>query len=126
MAECNQNILMKEKIPTNISSQDLHTWLLEKNCDLFLIDVREDQELAIAPFPFTNLHLPLSRSSEWLDALPNLINKDQPVLIICHRGIRSWNFGSWLLQQGLLYEVWNLDGGIESWSLNVDPTIPCY
>ena len=91
-----------------------------------LVDVREDEELAIARLPHPVLHLPLSRSASWLPALDSQLRRDQPVAVFCHSGVRSWHFGCWLMQQQGYAQVWNLQGGIDAWSVEVDPSIPRY
>ncbi len=117
---------MTQPTPTPISAKDLHRWLSEPSAPPICVDVREDQELALAPFSTDVLHLPLSRSSDWMETLPKLLPNDRPVVVICHAGIRSWNFGTWLLEQDIGYQVWNLEGGIDAWSINVDSSVPRY
>ena len=64
----------------------------------FLVDVREHNELDIAKIQLPFLHLPLSESSEWIKNLKDLLPNDyRPVVIMCHSGIRSLNFGIWVL-----------------------------
>ena len=36
------------------------------------------------------------------------------------------HFGLWLLEQRQTLEVWNLEGGIDAWSVQVDPKVPRY
>jgi hypothetical protein len=38
--------------------------------------------------------------------------------------MRSWQFASWLIEAQGYEDVWNLEGGIEAWSVDVDPTVP--
>ena len=121
-----QNGDMTQQIPRNISPNQLHSWLQNQTDELLLVDVREDQELVIAPFPCEVIHLPLSKASLWVEELSELLEKTQPVVVICHSGIRSWNFATWLIEEGWDQEVWNLEGGIDAWSANVDPTVPRY
>ena len=64
-----------------------------------LVDVREDQELALARFPHPVVHLPLSRSAEWMGDLDTRLPRDRMVVVLCHAGVRSWHFGCWLLQE---------------------------
>jgi rhodanese-related sulfurtransferase len=40
--------------------------------------------------------------------------------------VRSWQFGCWLAQDQGYPEVWNVEGGIEAWSREVDATVPRY
>ncbi|WP_115121224.1 rhodanese-like domain-containing protein [Synechococcus sp. UW105] len=91
-----------------------------------IVDVREDQELAVAAFPGDVLHLPLSAADRWMDDLLDQFNGDQDVVVVCHAGVRSWQFGCWLLAQRPELTVWNLDGGIDAWSQQVDPGVPRY
>ena len=117
---------MNTQLPRNISPLNLNSWLLKDSQKPLLIDVREDQELILAPFPAEVMHLPLSQSEFWIKTLPKTLPKTQSLVVLCHSGIRSWNFGQWLLEQGFSEDVWNLEGGIDAWSLKVDPKIPRY
>lgn len=72
------------------------------------------------------IHLPLSRSQEWLDQIPELLDRQRPVVVLCHAGMRSWQFASWLIETQGFSDVWNLEGGIEAWSVEVDPSVPRY
>ena len=117
---------MNKETPTNLSPSDLQEWLESDSLNPVLIDVREDTELDIAPFPLPVDHLPLSRFSEWSNTLLPKLAGSNGVVVLCHSGIRSWDFSIWLLGQGLGIEVWNLDGGIDAWSQKVDATVPRY
>ena len=112
--------------PKNLSAKDLYDWLQKDSRRPVLIDVREESELAIAAFPFEVVHLPLSQAEQWVENLSDLIPKNLPIVVICHSGIRSWNFGIWLLEQGITKRVWNLVGGIDAWSTDVDQSVPRY
>ena len=116
---------MQGPTPKPLKAPELKAWLTT-NPDLTLVDVREDQELTIAPFPDTVEHLPLSQAEDWMGDINNTLSGDGPVVVICHAGVRSWNFGCWLLQQQPSREVWNLEGGIDAWSVTVDPSVPRY
>jgi rhodanese-related sulfurtransferase len=91
-----------------------------------LVDVREDQELEIARLDHPVSHLPLSRSAEWMEQLEVLLDRDRPVAVLCHAGVRSWQFGCWLIEQHGYTAVLNLQGGIDAWSVEVDPAVPRY
>ena len=116
---------MPGPIPKPLKARELETWL-SQNVDLTLVDVREEQELAIAPFPYPVKHLPLSEAQNWMGTLNQFLPPAGPVVVLCHAGIRSWNFGCWLLEQQPAREVWNLEGGIDAWSVMVDPAVPRY
>lgn len=91
-----------------------------------LVDVREDGELALARLPHAVLHLPLSRANEWLPHLEERLEREHPVAVLCHAGVRSWNFACWLIEAHGFTDVWNLEGGIDAWSVEVDPAVPRY
>lgn len=111
--------------PTPIQPLELQR-RLEQGETIQLVDVREDVELALARLPHPVLHLPLSRSQEWLANLEQQLKRDRPIAVLCHAGIRSWQFGAWLIDQQGYAEVWNVQGGIDAWSLQVDPGVPRY
>jgi rhodanese-related sulfurtransferase len=115
--------------PIPISAADLAGRLSEAERDdhgIQLVDVREDEELAMARLPLPVLHLPLSRSSDWMEQIDTLLDPSRPVAVLCHAGVRSWHFGCWLMQQKGFPQVWNLQGGIDAWSVAVDRSVPRY
>jgi rhodanese-related sulfurtransferase len=115
----------RPETPRTLSAADLKR-RLEAGEPLRIVDVREDGELALAQLPLEVLHLPLSRHREWLPQLETLLDRQQSVVVLCHAGIRSWDFGCWLIQEQGFGEVWNLKGGIDAWSREVDPQVPRY
>ena len=117
---------MNSRTPKQISAKDLDHWLQNEAQQPLLIDVREDHEIKIAAFPFQVLHLPLSKFSSWAETFSQKIPLERPLVVICHSGIRSMNFGTWLLEKNSHYEIWNLEGGIDSWSLTIDSSLPRY
>ncbi len=89
-----------------------------------LIDVREPQELALAAITgFTNL--PLSQFSVWETQIHSHFEADQETIVLCHHGMRSAQMCQWLAGQGFT-QVKNVAGGIDAYSLRVDPTVPRY
>ncbi len=111
--------------PLSISARELNDRLRQGET-IQLVDVREDQELSLARLPHPALHLPLSRSQEWLAQLDQQLERDRPIAVLCHAGVRSWQFACWLMEQQGYAEVWNLRGGIDAWSVEVDPDVPRY
>ncbi len=112
--------------PQKISPVDLNTWINRSNELPVFVDVRESSELEIAAFSFEVVHLPLSKAEDWMNSLSDYLPIDKPIVVLCHAGVRSRNFGIWLLDQGWENEVWNLEGGIDAWSVKVDPNVPRY
>ena len=118
---------MNKLIPVNISPQELNKILEDDSSEKpFIVDVREDNEIAIASFAFSVLHLPLSKSANWSGKIEELLPKNQPIVVVCHSGVRSLNFGIWLLEKGISRRAWNLVGGIDAWSKDVDSSVPRY
>ncbi|MEO1003782.1 MAG: rhodanese-like domain-containing protein [Cyanobacteria bacterium J06638_7] len=112
-------------MPLTITARALQE-RLQRGEAIQLVDVREDQELTLARLPHPVLHLPLSRSQEWLADLEQRLERDRPVAVLCHAGVRSWQFACWLQEQQGYGQVWNLQGGIDAWSVEVDPAVPRY
>ena len=118
---------MNQHIPFNISPKELNRILKNDSIEKpLIIDVREDHEIAIASFPFSFLHLPLSQAAIWSEKIGEILPEDQIIVVICHAGVRSLNFAIWLLEQEITKRVWNLVGGIDAWSTDVDQSVPRY
>ena len=86
-----------------------------------LLDVREAWEVATAQIAGSK-NIPMgeipSRAFQELDPETHIVT-------ICHAGVRSLNVALWLRNQGF-EKVQSLTGGIDSWSREVDPTVPRY
>jgi rhodanese-related sulfurtransferase len=111
--------------PRSISAIDLAVRLRSGDA-LQLVDVREDEELALARIPHPVEHLPLSRAAEWMESVAARLDPDRPVVVLCHAGVRSWRMACWLMAERGYRDVWNLEGGIDAWSVAVDPSIARY
>ncbi len=48
-----------------------------------------------------------------------------PYLVYCHYGVRSMDLAHWMADQGYT-SVYVIQGGLDAWSVQVDPTIPRY
>ncbi len=87
-----------------------------------LLDVREPAEHAKARIEGARL-IPLGELEARLEEIANW--RDRPLLVHCKTGGRSAQACRLLRARGFS-QVWNLDGGIEAWSLTVDPDVPLY
>jgi adenylyltransferase/sulfurtransferase len=85
-----------------------------------LIDVREPFECEIARIDGATL-IPLGEITDRLDELSD----EQPIVVHCHSGKRSAQAVG-LLQQHGFTKVYNLEGGIDAWSDQIDPNVPKY
>ncbi|MEN9674139.1 MAG: hypothetical protein RIS76_35 [Verrucomicrobiota bacterium] len=87
-----------------------------------LLDVREPEEHAFCALPDSRL-LPLgelgTRAAELADW------EDQEIVVYCHHGIRSARAVGMLHQMGFT-RVFNLSGGVDRWTAEVDPAFPRY
>jgi rhodanese-related sulfurtransferase len=84
-----------------------------------LIDVREPWEYEICRIEGAQL-IPIGTIPANLQQL----DVDQEVICYCHHGQRSLDVAAWLRGQGI--EAQSLAGGIDSWSMEIDPTVPRY
>lgn len=88
--------------------------------ELDLVDVREPFEFEIARIPGARL-VPLGT----LESAISTLDRDRLLVMMCHHGVRSHAAASLLRSRGFA-PVWNLAGGIDAWSREVDPTVPRY
>ena len=53
------------------------------------------------------------------------LNQTAPLIVYCHHGIRSWHAACFLVESGF-DQVFNLSGGIDAWSRELDDGVPRY
>ena len=109
---------------TNIDVQQLAVLLQEDNSQIQFIDVREPTEANIAFIPQFKL-LPLSQSQQWMNRITIDFKPELETIVMCHHGVRSAQMCQWLVNQGFT-NVKNLQGGIDAYSLMIDPSISRY
>lgn len=93
---------------------------LREGAAMTVVDVREPYEWAIARIPQARL-IPLNS----LPQAVNTLSRDAEIVVYCHHGMRSEAAAGWLGDQGFA-NVLNLVGGIDRWSLEVDPSARRY
>ena len=89
------------------------TFLFDFDCLEVTLGVREDG--------FELLRIPMREVPARLAEL----DPARPIACLCHHGMRSLQVANYLTQNGFT-EVVNLQGGIDAWSQEVDPSVPCY
>lgn len=102
---------------------DVQQWLGRAEAAL-LLDVREPWEFDLAAIRLpgaSTLNLPMGQVPRRLSDL----DPAQPILCICHHGVRSAQVVAFLERAGY-GSVYNLAGGIDAWSARVDPAVPRY
>src|SRR6476620_3739416 len=87
---------------------------------LLLIDVREPHEYQICKIDGATL-IPMRTIPANLQQL----DTDDEVICYCHHGVRSLDVVVWLQGQGVA-TARSLAGGIDRWSLEIDPQVPRY
>ena len=90
---------------------------------LALIDVREPAEFRMASIGGSEL-IPMGNVPAQLSHLDALADAS-PLIVFCHHGVRSLNVVHWLREQGVA-ACQSMAGGIDRWSLEIDPGVPRY
>jgi rhodanese-related sulfurtransferase len=88
----------------------------------WLLDVRQPWEHASASLPGSHL-IPLPDLPSHLDEV--VPPEGALVVVYCHHGVRSLSAAAFLESLGR-QNVTSLAGGIDAWSLRIDPTVPRY
>lgn len=110
-----------------LSASQLRQWL-ERGDEFVLLDVREAVErefsaISTASAPALDVFIPMGE-------LPRRISElgphgPSPIVVYCHHGVRSRMVAEWMHTQGFT-RVFNLAGGIDAWSVEVDHRTPRY
>lgn len=96
--------------------------LLREGDPVFLLDVRKEWEHETCALP-NSLLIPLDE----LAARADEITPPEGALVVayCHHGVRSLSAAALLEHLGRPGVV-SLRGGIDAWSVNIDPSMPRY
>jgi rhodanese-related sulfurtransferase len=107
-----------------ITVEELAKRLSSSESSIQLVDVREPEELNRASIEgFMNL--PLSQFSQWGNDIQTRLEPHKETFVLCHHGVRSAQMCQWLTSQGFS-NVKNITGGIDAYSMLVDPSVPQY
>ncbi len=88
-----------------------------------MIDVRQPEEYSICNFEevLETWLIPLNNLLKEADRIP----KDRPIAVCCHHGIRS-KYAIDCLEQSGFTNLYNLEGGIHAWAMEIDTHMPVY
>jgi rhodanese-related sulfurtransferase len=86
-----------------------------------LLDVRTPEEHSLVALPESVL-VPLQEFGERMSELEALKGKE--VVVYCHSGVRSFHAAAFLATRGI--DAASLAGGIDRYSVEVDPALPRY
>jgi rhodanese-related sulfurtransferase len=85
-----------------------------------VVDVRSPQAYAMANIPGSML-VDQALAQEIVQTWP----KDTRIVLVCHHGMRSLDAADYLRTFGFT-NVKSLSGGVDAWSLEIDPSVPRY
>jgi monothiol glutaredoxin len=107
--------------PPRVKSIDVRSLKekMEADASLELLDVRSQKERDLAKIEGAKL---LDREAQQYVLG---LDKATPLYFHCHHGQRSQQAAAYFLSQGF-QNVYNVAGGIDAWSLEVDPNVPRY
>jgi len=108
-----------EEVPFEISPSEVQNWR-DAGRSFSFVDVRMPREFEVASVAGTTL-LPLHELPQRFAEL----DRGQPMVVMCHHGIRSAQAVAFLRSQGFPLAR-NLTGGIAAWARDVDGSIPQY
>ena len=96
--------------------------LLDDGAEFVLLDCREQDEFELVRIAGATL-LPMSEIQTRLAELEP--HRDAHIVVHCHHGGRSMQVTQWLRGQGFA-RVQNMAGGIDRWSIEIDPNLARY
>ena len=112
------------ELPIEITPAEVSE-LLSGGAPLRLIDVREPAEHAICHIEGAAL-IPMQYIPTRLNELDgDLDGAGARIVVFCHHGVRSLSVADWLRRQGV-ENCQSMAGGIDLWSLSIDPGVPRY
>lgn len=94
--------------------------LVKADANLQIIDVRDEWEIKLGALKGS---LPLT--PQLMDTILNDWDKETPILVYCHFGVRSMDFATFLTDRGFK-KIHSLIGGIDAWAQQIDSAIPRY
>ena len=97
--------------------------MLDAGDSIHLIDVREMSEHQLTRIEGAEL-VPMRTVPAALSKLEGLA-EEGALIVFCHHGVRSMQVVNWLRDQGVS-DCQSMAGGIDRWSLDVDPALPRY
>lgn len=90
--------------------------------DVFFLDCREPNEHHVANIQGVTL-VPMSQWPPKQEVIDMMQGKQ--VVVLCHHGGRSLRVTNWLRSNGYPTAL-SMSGGIDAWSLEIDPSVPRY
>jgi rhodanese-related sulfurtransferase len=114
--------MQESRLPLEVTPLEVKR-RLEAGEQMYLIDVREPREHQTASIAGADL-MPMRTVPSNLQQIEGKA-ENSDIVVFCHHGIRSLQVANWLREQGIA-GCQSMAGGIDRWSLEVDPNIPRY
>jgi rhodanese-related sulfurtransferase len=93
-------------------------WIKQKK-EFNFLDVRREDERELCSLG--GMHIPLNELETRYQEIPR---DKKPLIVYCHHGVRSLYATQFLKYHG--HDALSLEGGIDLWSINIDPSVPRY
>jgi len=105
----------------NLSAPALAEWLADTSrAAPVVLDVREPWEVETAKIA-GSVSIPMRE----IPARSEELDDEAQIVCVCHHGARSAQVAMFLESRGFT-QLFNLQGGIDAWSRQVDPKVPTY
>jgi rhodanese-related sulfurtransferase len=104
-----------------MTCQELESLLANKT-SFTLIDCRQPWEHKLASIQHATL-IPLGEFASYFEDIE--VEPTLRVVVYCHHGVRSLQAAHYLRQLGFA-SAQSLAGGIDAWSMEIDPEVPRY
>ncbi len=112
---------MDQALPIEIDVQSVKA-LLDAETLPLLLDCREQEEYDLVRIQGTR-HIPMNEIPSRIAELGEF--QSQQIVVHCHLGGRSLQVVQWLRSQGFDHAQ-NMTGGIDAWSIEIEPGLPRY
>jgi len=93
---------------------------LKNDTNVRLLDVRSPEEWEI-----THIEKSQLLDQELVEEMLSSWDKNTPLILLCHHGMRSNEAASYFAEQGF-QDISNVEGGIDNWAQTVDPSLQQY
>lgn len=94
---------------------------VKDSLEVIVLDVRRIEEVNLSHLHSSFIHIPLDQ----LEVRFSEINLSKPIYCLCHHGIRSQYAASFLDSVGAV-RTYNIQGGIDAYAKEIDPSISLY
>ena len=115
-----EHIKRSQEMERNVEITPRETADLLKQGAIKLLDVRTPQEYAIASVSGSMLV-----DQALAEQIVQSWSKDTAIVAMCHHGMRSLDAAAYLRGHGFV-NARSMSGGIDAWSLQIDPAVPRY